>query len=252
MLFYFTATGNCLYVAKKIESKIYSIPQELKKDNLNYQANQIGIVSPIYAGELPKTVRRFIEKANFETDYFYLLLTYGSNDSVATSWSKNFCQTNNLKVDYIQTIKMVDNYLPAFDMEKEIALDKKVDEQLKKAKTNLSNQVHFIPKPDDEAKKLYEQVQQKFKEQPYLNNGETIIMSNRCVGCNICKQVCPIGNIEIVDGKAKRLNSKCDFCLACVHNCPFKAIDLKEDRNNQARYRHPFVSLKEIVKANHQ
>ncbi len=31
MLFYFTATGNSLYVAKNIDEEVFSIPQELKK-----------------------------------------------------------------------------------------------------------------------------------------------------------------------------------------------------------------------------
>lgn len=44
----------------------------------------------------------------------------------------------------------------------------------------------------------------------------------------------------------------CDFCLACVHHCPFKAIDLKVNKNKDARYRHPAMTLKEIVKSNHQ
>ena len=77
-------------------------------------------------------------------------------------------------------------------------------------------------------------------------------MSDRCVGCLICKQVCPTGNIIIKDGKAIRLNKECDFCLACVQNCPFHAIDLKVDKNPKERYRHPGVSLKDIVESNHQ
>ena len=74
MLFYFTATGNSLYVAKNIDEEVFSIPQELKKEERNYKSNKIGIVSPVYAGELPNTVRKFIESSKFETEYFYLLL----------------------------------------------------------------------------------------------------------------------------------------------------------------------------------
>ena len=55
MIFYYTATGNCLYVARQIEEDLYSIPQELKKEDLRYKADKIGIVAPIYAGELPQT-----------------------------------------------------------------------------------------------------------------------------------------------------------------------------------------------------
>jgi formate hydrogenlyase subunit 6/NADH:ubiquinone oxidoreductase subunit I len=252
MLFYYTATGNCLYVAKMMEENPKSIPQELKKAKLEYKDEIIGIVAPIYAGELPKTVRRFIGSAKFEANYFYMILTYGNRDSVAGIWSYNYCYSNGIDMNYIQTIKMVDNYLPAFDMEEQIAMDKKEDEQIKIAIENIQKRVYFIPSPTKEGIAAYKMVSQRFHEHPEMNNGESIIMSNRCVGCQICKQVCPIGNIEVIDGKAKRKNKVCDFCLACVHHCPFQAIDLVTDKNPKARYRHFGITLKDIVKSNDQ
>lgn len=252
MLFYYTATGNCLYVAKKLESQILSIPQELKKNDLNYNDEKIGIVAPVYCGELPKTVRRFIEKANFQTDYFYMILTYGKADSIATVWSKNFCEKNGIHVNYAQTILMVDNYLPSFDMEEEMSVNKKVDEQIKIVSHNIENKVQSISQPDQAAKKLYAVASKRFSEHPELVNGEAIIMTDRCVGCEICEQVCPIGNIKLIDGRAQRMSKTCDFCLACVHHCPFKAIELVSEKNPNARYRNPHISLKEIVQSNKQ
>lgn len=72
MIFYFTATGNCLYVAKQFDEKPISIVQELKKDELVYEDETIEIVAPVYAGELPQIVRRFMEKATFKSDYIYI------------------------------------------------------------------------------------------------------------------------------------------------------------------------------------
>lgn len=252
MIFYYTATGNCLYVAKNIEDQPLSIPQELKKDELNYTDEKIGIVAPVYAGELPKTVRKFIEKAHFETDYFYMLLTYGKNDSIAPVWCENFCNENGIKVDYVQSILMVDNYLPSFNMDEEVAIDKKVDEQIKVALSHIEERVKDIPQPSQEAKNLYAIASKRFSEDPELTNGEAIIMSDRCAGCKICEQVCPLGNIKVEDGRAKRIMKTCDFCLSCVHHCPFNAIDLVIDKNPNSRYRNPHISLKEIVKSNHQ
>lgn len=252
MIFYYTATGNCLYVARQIDNHPISIPQELKKENLHYQDQMIGIVAPIYAGELPQTVRRFIEKAKFKTDYFYMLLTYGNRDSVASVWSEAFCKKQGINVNFIQTIKMVDNYLPSFDMEEQMAIDKDVDKQLNKAIENIKNRVQCIPQPTKEGIELYTVVSQRFKEHPEMNNGESIVMSERCVGCKICEQVCPLGNIKVENGRAKRLSPTCDFCLACVHNCPFKSIDLVIDKNPDARYRHLEITLKDIVKSNNQ
>lgn len=209
-------------------------------------------MAPVYAGELPMTVRKFLENASFKTDYFYLLLTYGNKDSIASSWVNEFCLKQGIDVDYIQTIKMVDNYLPSCDMEEEMAKDKKIDEQMKVALENIQSRKQEIPKPSEEDQQLYEKLAKRFQEHPELNNGESILMTERCVGCSICSQVCPIGNIVMEDGKAKRISKTCDFCLACVQNCPFKAIDLVQDKNPNARYRHPNITLKDIVKSNQQ
>ena len=48
MLFYFTATGNSLYTAKQLEENPISIPQVMKQENLEFTADAIGIVAPVY------------------------------------------------------------------------------------------------------------------------------------------------------------------------------------------------------------
>ncbi len=50
MVFYFTATGNSLYVAKCIDEYPASIPQIIKNSSI-YSDSQIGIVCPVYCGE---------------------------------------------------------------------------------------------------------------------------------------------------------------------------------------------------------
>ena len=55
MIFYFTATGNSLYVAKKLAQaqnesfELISIPQEMdRSEALVYEDDAIGVVYPIY------------------------------------------------------------------------------------------------------------------------------------------------------------------------------------------------------------
>ena len=99
LVFYFTATGNSLYVAKRLTNEALSIPQELKKTTREYTADTIGIVCPVYSGELPKIVRRFLQGSTFKADYFYIILTYGNHDSVAGEWASNFAQSVGIHVD---------------------------------------------------------------------------------------------------------------------------------------------------------
>lgn len=72
MVFYFTATGNCLYVARELaaqeDSMPVSIPQEMAQEGeLRYEADAIGIVYPIYGHMMPTMVREFVERAAFDT-----------------------------------------------------------------------------------------------------------------------------------------------------------------------------------------
>ena len=130
MVFYFTGTGNSLYVAKQIEENPVSIPQVIHEENLDFSADSIGIVAPVYGHEVPQMVRDFMKKAAFHTDYFYMILTYGNRHGGAAELAKKLCDECGIKASYINVIMMADNWLPSFDMEEQRKIDKKIDENL--------------------------------------------------------------------------------------------------------------------------
>ena len=66
---YFTATGNSLYVAKQIGGEVLSIPQLMKEGQLVLHDDAVGIICPVYGGEMPKMVRKFLKKASIRTEY---------------------------------------------------------------------------------------------------------------------------------------------------------------------------------------
>mgnify|MGYP002797200456 CR=1 FL=1 len=84
-IFYFTGTGNSLYVAQQLGGELLSIPQVMKDDRIEIQDEAVGIVCPIYAGDMPKMVHRFLEKAKIEfreiPTYDYLVI----NDKVSNA-----------------------------------------------------------------------------------------------------------------------------------------------------------------------
>lgn len=61
-------------MSKQLEKKPISIPQVIRNGNLDFTAESIGIVAPVYGHEVPPMVKEFMEKAAFHTDYFYMLL----------------------------------------------------------------------------------------------------------------------------------------------------------------------------------
>ena len=78
LVFYFTATGNSLFIAKSLADNPISIPQALKKGELKYEADEIGIVFPDYAASAPMIVREFLEKAQLKAQYMFSVITFGN------------------------------------------------------------------------------------------------------------------------------------------------------------------------------
>lgn len=48
---------------------------------------------------------------------------------------------------------------------------------------------------------------------------QLIYLTNRCIGCGACIEVCPQGALELVNGKVDIDRMLCDVCLLCTHAC---------------------------------
>lgn len=75
---YFTATGNCLYVARKIGGTLLSIPQLMRKEDIVIEDESVGVVCPVYNAEMPMMVRDFMRRVHIKTNYFFFVYTYGA------------------------------------------------------------------------------------------------------------------------------------------------------------------------------
>lgn len=253
MIFYFTATGNSLYIAKELDGNAISIPQELKKDDLHYQADSIGIVCPIFGHEMPENVREFLQKATFETDYFYLIETYGNRHGGAAELAQQFTESIGKPFDYINVIKMVDNFLPGFDMDEQMKLDKHIPEQLEAVKNDIDNRVRKISEVTDADRQVHAGYLARQANVPHDFYKHLYRITNDCVGCGICMKICPRGCFHLENQQTVWNSEKCVCCMACVHACPQYAIKLNmPEPNPGARYINPNIKLTEIIKANNQ
>lgn len=258
LVFYFTATGNSLFIAKSLSDSPISIPQELKKDKLSYEADEIGFVFPDYAAAAPLIVREFLQKAKFKAPYMFTVITFGNAAvNVCQYWDK-FTKEHGVTFNYIKSILMVDNYLPVFDMNQQIAIDKHTDENLAKIIEDLNAQKSFVETA--EMGFFNEEMLKGMQDQHFSMTADRLLelKKDRCVECMTCEKVCPHKNFRL-GSDGLEFSGKCEYCLACVHACPQKALTLKSmnpqwpgERNPEARYRNPNVSLMDIIRSNRQ
>ena len=253
MVFYFTGTGNSLYIAKQIEEKPVSIPQIMKGSHLDFTADQIGIVAPVYGHEVSPMVMDFLKKSSFRTGYFYMILTYGNRHGGAAELAQKLCEECGISVSYINVVLMADNWLPSFDMDEQKALDKHVDEQMQVILADLKARKHGISPVTEADRQAHQQFLAGISHMPADAWQHLIQVTDGCIGCGICEKICPSASIHVINGKAVHTPGNCQTCLDCARACPQKAIGLTvPEKNPQARYRNEHISLQEIINSNHQ
>lgn len=260
LVFYFTATGNSLFIAKQFSDEPLSIPQELKKGKQTYEADEIGFVFPDYTASAPMIVREFLQKNSFKATYMFTIVTYGAHHVEVCAWWDRFAKEHGVTFQYIRPILMVDNFLPTFDMNEQMKMDKHVDESLAVLLEEVGARKQFIEPSDLGFFANNPEMLEQRRNSRFSNTADQLfeLRADRCVECMTCERVCPHKNFSLT-GEGVRFGGRCEFCLACVHNCPQKALTLKPgnpgrpgERNPEARYRNPNVSLMDIIRSNRQ
>jgi uncharacterized Fe-S center protein len=249
-IFYFTATGNGLAIAKRIGGQLYSIPQVLNEGKLEFEDDQIGIIFPCYSLSTPKIVMEFIEKVTFKSSYIFGVMSYGNMAGGGIDHFKKHCEKNGIELTYTNQILMVDNYLPMFDIieQKKDIPNRKINENIEKIASDISSKRNFILRSSFLKKTMsnfgslmINRESQKF----YAKKKFTV--EDHCTKCGVCVKVCPVNNIKIKNKVS--FDEKCIGCLACTHNCPENVIRLKGEKSKE-RFRNENVSLTEIIQSN--
>ncbi len=253
MVFYFTATGNSLYVAKRLDETRISIAQAVHDGDQVYTAERIGIVCPVFGHEVPPLVREFLAQSTFRTDYFYMILTYGNRHGGAAELAQKLLDDLRIHPSYINLVLMVDNFLPGFDMNEQRALDKNVDGQIERIMQDITARKEYIAPVTDKDRAAHQEYLNRTAEMPKDALSKVYRITDECIGCGICTKVCPKKCLHMEGQGSVWEPEGCMMCMACIHACPMMAIQMNmPEKNRKARYRNENISICEIVDANNQ
>jgi ferredoxin len=246
---YFSATGNNLYLANRIGGELYSIPKLIKEEQFEFEDDRIGIVFPVYGLGIPSIVEEFLKKAKINSNYVFAVMSYGRLSGSVVSQLLEIGQKNGIKFSYINKILMVDNYLPRFDMKKEIEGEpkKNIEKNLDKIVQEINSQTKYVQNDSIFLKILTKSMRATFGKHVLISD-KNFVIEDTCNGCNVCAKVCPVENIELIN-KRPVYKGKCISCLSCTHNCPNNAIRLKGEKS-KVRFINQNVTVKDIINAN--
>ena len=247
-LLYYTTPGNNLYIAKQLGGELLSIPQLMKNGELDIEDDVVGIIFPVFFATSPKTLREFVQTVNIKADYLFLITSYGSDgDQNALKIMKDTLNQRGINVNYTNSVLMVDNFLPVFDMarEKEIKKDLDVDSEIESIKNDIINRKEYIfdKKHFTDVENIEEILETTMTSKYHIQVGE------ECNNCRICTQVCPRGNITLTEENPV-IGDDCDFCLGCVQHCKVRNLKINDELNPDERYRNPNIKISEIIKSN--
>lgn len=255
MIIYFSATGNCKYVATRISEKTKdktgSIIQRNKNNNytINLEENEdLGIIIPTYFLGLPTLVNQYMSKLqintkNSKTNYVYVVSTYGTTTGASTTHIEKHLKNKNLKLNAKYSLKMADTWTVRFDLstqEKIEEFTKNTEEDLEKIINHITNKEegNFVEKSTPNIISIIAHLMYENKRKTSNFNVE-----ESCIGCGLCQTSCPIDAIKIEDNKPIWIKDSCLVCLRCLHRCPEFSIQYSDKTKNHGQYTNPNIKV---------
>lgn len=245
MILYFSGTGNSKYVAEQItkitNDELVSINEKIQKkdtDKITVQDRLVFVV-PTYAWRIPKLVREWILKTNFENaKNTWFVMTCGSEIGNAEKYNKKLCNAKGF--NYMGSAQVVtpENYIAMFDSPTTEEIEKiftKADKEIEKIANQIKENKPFAtPRNNIQDKFMSGPVNMLFY--PMFVKDKDFYADDKCTNCGKCVKICPLNNIEIKNNKPV-WNKNCTHCMACISYCPVSAIEYGKKTLGKQRYK---------------
>lgn len=252
ILFYFSGTGNTLYIAKEIQKHVEDLEliniatAEGKKYNL--ENVKVGFLYPVYASGIPSIVVEFIRRVDLsKISYLFGISNYGGEDGNSLLQLERIIRKKGVRLNRVFGIRMPGNYIVMYGA-KDNELQKHLIDNAVESTKIIAESIKKNEEMPIEGGKwnisgiiIYKLAMLAFKKRD-----RNFHVTDKCIQCKICLNICPKKNIEW-DGNHPFWLGKCEQCMACIQWCPVEAIQYKDKTQERKRYTNPNINVKELI-----
>ncbi len=247
MILYFSATGNCKYVAERLAKALgeepLSMVECMRTERYDFTGESIGIIAPTYDWGLPSLVKEFLEKATLRADSLYYIATYGTTPGASGRMAEKALRGQ--RIDAFYAIRMADTWTPIFDLstpEKVAVFTRATEEEIDRTIQRIAAREHnrkMTPRTpailtEWFAEPIYNTWVRKTR---HLQGVES------CMGWGLCERKCPVQAIKMEEKRPVWVKERCVMCLGCLHRCPKFAIQYDGRTQKHGQYTNPHVRL---------
>ena len=247
MIIYYTGTGNSRYCAQMLTDRL---GDELT-DAFHFIRDGIGaklfskkpwvFVVPTYGWQLPRIFSNFIRNSNFEgSQDAYFVMTCGSEIGNAMKINQALCKEKGLRCRGTLQVVMPENYIALFNAPEEAEAQRIIDAAQPALEAGIAcireEQAFPVQKAGAIDRLKSGIINAAFYR--FIIKAKPFTVSTHCVGCGKCEKSCPLGNIQLKDGRPV-WGSRCTHCMACICGCPTSAIEYGKASLGKPRYQCP-------------
>ncbi len=232
---YFSGTGNTRFCAERFVRKQggRAFPIEDKSAvSALAESSEIVLAYPIYYSNIPVIIRDFIKDnaALWHGKRVFIIVTMGAFSGDGTGCSARILRKLGASITGGLHVKMPDCIGDVKLLKKPLKKNKEIVEKAER-KIDGAAKKYRSGKPPRDGLNAFAHIAGLFgqrlwfrgKTKDYTQNPK--IDRGKCVGCGVCKQLCPMNNIQLENGKAAA-GDKCTLCYRCFSKCPQKAITI--------------------------
>jgi ferredoxin len=249
-IYFFTGTGNSLWLAKEIAKRLPDCELAAIKGDMDMTVPaglaRVGFVYPTYGWASPLIVADFFRKAVFpeqSVTYYFAVTTCGGLPFNAIPQANALLAERGIHLNYGKSVRMFKNSVVNYNMSKQA--DKIAEQSAKRALPVIRDIAEMRDVKIKPVNQFLYRLHLDFMK-GIRDTAADYQISGDCVSCGLCATLCPVKNVTMENGKPV-FGAHCERCLACLQHCPKRAINYKDKTQKRGRYAHPKIKPGEIA-----